>query len=61
MINIQLIPYLKKGLVPYINIAEANDLIPNTERYIGLTVNIREIEYHYEKGIKDINLVIKNK
>jgi len=46
-------------LVPYVSVAEANSLLLISIRYKGLTVNINNVEYWYESGINDINLVEK--
>ena len=47
------------GLVSYVNEAEVNSVIPIGERYVGLTVNVVNVEYWYEAGVADIDLVIK--
>ena len=47
------------GLVPYVNIAEVNSVIPIAERYVGLTVNIVNEEYWYKDGVADGQLVEK--
>ena len=47
------------GLVPYISVAEVNNLIEQSVRHRGLTVNINGEEYWYKDGINDSNLVLK--
>jgi hypothetical protein len=47
------------NLVPYTGITQVNLIILSGERYVGLTVNINNIEYWYSTGIGDGNLVIK--
>lgn len=44
---------------PYVSVAEANTLLTSGLRHIGLTVNIAGIEYWYNNGILDTDLVIK--
>lgn len=51
--------YLNISNVPYISILEVNSTILVSERYIGLTVNILNIEYWYETGTGDGDLVVK--
>jgi hypothetical protein len=48
------------GSVPYTGTTQANTLIPIGIRHVGLTVNINNVEYWYENGIDDIDLVIKS-
>ena len=48
------------NLVPYTSVAEANTLLLQSIRHIGLTININNVEYWYKDGIDDINLVIKS-
>lgn len=43
----------------YTSVGQVNSCIPSGERYVGLTVNINDIEYWYSTGIGDGNLVIK--
>ena len=50
--------YLNDG-IPYISVGEVNSLVPSGIRHIGLTVNISGVEYWYETGITDPDLVIK--
>lgn len=50
--------YLNNG-VPYNSVTQVNSLIPSGTRYIGLTVNINNVEYWYANGIGDGDLVIK--
>jgi hypothetical protein len=49
--------------IPYASVAEANSLIPMAYRYQGLTVlileNSKNVEYSYQGGVADINLVFK--
>lgn len=48
------------NLTPYTGVTQANTLIPSGTRYIGLTVNINNVEYWYKDGISDSDLVIKS-
>lgn len=52
--------YSINGVTPYASVAAANAAIPITRRAIGLTVNIMNVEYWYELGITDSDLVIKS-
>lgn len=49
---------------PYATTTAANTAIPSIKRYVGLTVGITSgstvIEYWYQDGIADVNLVIKS-
>jgi len=47
------------GLNPWASVAEVNSSIVPTTRYRGLTVNIAWVEYRYEEGIDDTDLVEK--
>lgn len=51
--------YLRADLTPYTSVAEVNATLPFTRRHIGLVVNINNVEYWYNNGINDTNLVIK--
>jgi len=46
-------------LVPYTSVAQANTLVPQPIRYVGLTVNINGAEYWYENGVTNSDLVLK--
>jgi hypothetical protein len=48
------------GSTPWLSTTEANDGIPAPYRYIGLTVNINNVEYWYKDGTADVNLVLKS-
>ena len=47
------------NLVPYASVSEVNSIIPVGERHVGLTVNILSVEYWYETGTSDTDLVMK--
>ena len=47
------------NLVPYVSVSEVNSIIPVGERHVGLTVNIDSVEYWYETGTSDVDLVMK--
>jgi len=51
--------YLNNSNLPYASIAEVNSIILSSERYIGLTVNIGNVEYWYETAISDGDLLVK--
>lgn len=51
--------YLNTSNLPYTNVAEVNSTILESERYIGLTVNINNVEYWYDTGVTNGDLVIK--
>ena len=51
--------YLNGFNAPYADVLEVNTTIPIAQRYIGLTVNILNVEYWYETGVADIDLVTK--
>jgi hypothetical protein len=51
--------YSVGGVTPYASIASANAAIPLTRRALGLTVLIGAVEYWYQSGITDPDLVIK--
>lgn len=51
--------YLSTGNTVYHTINEANLTIPIAERYVGLTVNVNNVEYWYKNGVADVNLVEK--
>lgn len=46
--------------LPYSAVTEVNNIIPITERYSGLTVNINGEDYWYKSGVNDNNLIIKS-
>jgi len=55
------------NLTPYTNVAQVNSSIATSVRYVGLTVYIvdptdstKVIEYWYQGGIANINLVVKD-
>jgi hypothetical protein len=48
------------GVTPWASVAAANAGIALTERSIGLTVNINNVEYWYAAGITNSDLVIKS-
>ena len=45
--------------LPYSAVTEVNNMIPHSERYSGLTVNVGGAEYWYKDGVTDNSLVIK--
>ena len=47
------------NLVPYTGTTQVNAIIPEGERHVGLTVNILSVEYWYETGTLDTDLVMK--
>jgi trimeric autotransporter adhesin len=49
--------YLSSTNVPYTSVSAANTAIPQSYRYIGLKVNINNVEYWYYNGTADVNLV----
>lgn len=51
--------YSINGVTPYTTVLQANSSIPLSYRAIGLTVNIANVEYWYENGTADVDLVIK--
>ena len=51
--------YLNINNNKYTSIAEVNSSIPISLRYIGLTVNINNIEYWYKDGLLDVDLIEK--
>lgn len=51
--------YLSPLNTAYSSISAVNTAIPIGERYLGLTVNINNVEYWYKDGVTDINLVEK--
>jgi hypothetical protein len=52
--------YLNSSNQPYANASAVNTAIAQSQRYIGLTVNVGNIEYWYCAGVLDTNLVIKD-
>lgn len=52
--------YSVGGVTPYASVAAANAAIALSRRAIGLTVNIAGVEYWYQSGITDPDLVIKS-
>ncbi len=51
--------YLSSGNTPYVSTGETNAAIVMAQRYVGLTVNINNVEYWYKDGIDDIDLIEK--
>ena len=51
--------YLNAFNAPYADVLEVNTTIPIAQRYVGLTVNISNVEYWYETGVADVDLVMK--
>ena len=45
--------------LPYTDTTEVNAVIPITQRYVGLTVNVANVDYWYENGVSDTDLVVK--
>lgn len=45
---------------PYNNVAEVLATLPAGVRYIGLTVNVNKVEYWWELGVTDLDLVVKS-
>ena len=52
--------YLASTNQPYADVAAVNTAIVESQRYVGLTVNIGNVEYWYGAGVADGNLVIKD-
>jgi len=52
--------YLTSTNQPYASISAVNLAIAESQRYVGLTVNINNVEYWYKEGVADGNLVIKD-
>ena len=52
--------YLASTNLPYVSMAAVNSAIVESQRYVGLTVNINNVEYWYETGVTDGNLIIKD-
>jgi parallel beta-helix repeat protein len=52
--------YLKNGVTPYADVADANSTINSAYRSKGLTVLIGNKEYWYRDGILDANLIVKS-
>ena len=51
--------YLNTSNATYASTGATNSAISISERHIGLTVNINNVEYWYKEGVADINLVEK--
>jgi hypothetical protein len=49
--------YLASTNQPYASVAAANSAIPQSYRYIGLKVNVNNVEYWYYTGVTDSDLV----
>lgn len=52
--------YLNSSGTPYTGTTQVNSQIPIGERHIGLTVNVAGVEYWYESGTANGNLVVKS-
>jgi len=52
--------YLASTNQPYADVATVNTAIVESQRYVGLTVNIGNVEYWYGAGVTDGSLVIKD-
>lgn len=53
------VKYLNAENQPYISVSEVNTQIPISLRYLGLTVNIDNVEYWYKDGLTDTDLIEK--
>ena len=51
--------YLNALNQPYADTGETNTRISESQRYIGLTVNIGNVEYWYKNGVSDTDLILK--
>jgi hypothetical protein len=51
--------YLNALNQPYADTGETNTRISESQRYIGLTVNIGNAEYWYKNGVTDADLILK--
>jgi hypothetical protein len=51
--------YLNNG-VPYTGTSQVNTLVTSGVRFIGLTVNINNVEYWYATGTSDGSLIVKS-
>ena len=51
--------YLSTLNTPYTGVTAVNTRIPVSQRYVGLTVNISNIEYWYRTGVTNTDLVVK--
>jgi len=45
---------------PWTSVLDANTNIPLSYRYLGLTVNVNNVEYWYQNSLADVGLVIKS-
>lgn len=52
--------YLNGGVFPYNSISEVTTTIPESYRFIGLTVNILGVEYWFKDGVTNADLVVKS-
>ena len=52
--------YLNSSNQPYTGVTAVNTAIIQSQRYVGLTVNVNEIEYWYKTGVTDTALVVKD-
>lgn len=48
------------GVTPYANVAAAVAAIPLAERSLGLTVLIGSVEYWWQNGLTDLDLIVKS-
>jgi hypothetical protein len=51
--------YLTTGNTTYVSVAAVNARITLAQRYVGLTVNINNVEYWYKDDVNDVDLVLK--
>jgi len=51
--------YLNVNNLPYSDVNEVNNAIPLTQRHVGLTVNINNVEYWYGNGVNAGDLILK--
>ena len=52
--------YLASTNLPYESVSAVNSAILESQRYVGLTVNVNNVEYWYGAGVTDGSLVIKD-
>jgi len=45
--------------LPYVSTVQVNQILPKTDRHIGLVVNINSIEFWYKDGVEDEDLIEK--
>lgn len=51
--------YLSSGNTAYVSVSDAITGVPISERHLGLTVNINNIEYWWKDDVQDVDLVEK--